>query len=311
MGFIDCLMGKIEVISLYNTNKCNINCIYCLSDKSKEDGLSFEDKISVIRQAKQMGAKAVFLAGSGEPMMDKDFFPLIKSISITGMKPVVLTNGILITRKVAKELKKNNVMIGMKIPSLDKKILEKLAGTKNAYKMLDFKSGSKSIKIPAFLKNLLEIFDTKDLRVSIPLTKINFESINEVIDFCEEYDIKIMIETLIYTGNAEKNISTLKLTDDQEKNLIELVKNRLPHFAKSGPCRFERNPVVESDGNIAVCLSRSANVGNVKDEPLAKLFKKLHKKYKNEFTRKIQNKTVGMTCNGLGNCRGREYYNKK
>jgi len=310
MDFMNRLMGKIEVLSLYNTNKCNINCIYCLSDKSKEDGLSFEDKISVVRQAKQMGAKAVFLAGSGEPMMDKDFFSLIKYISKAGLKPVVLTNGIMITRKVARKLKESNTMIGVKIPSFNKKILEKLAGTKDAYKMINFKSGEKSIKIPAFLKYLLEIFNTKDLRVSIPLTKINFESINGVIDFCEEYDIKIMIETLIYTGNAGKNISELKLTSNQEKDLIELIKNRLPHLTASKPCFFENNPVIESDGNIAVCLSRSANVGNVKDKPLAKLFKELHKKYKNEFKRKIQNKTVGITCNGLGNCRGREYYEK-
>ena len=311
MWFADRLFGKIEVLSLYNTNKCNIDCIYCFSDKNKVDGLSFEDKISVIDQARQMGAGAVLLAGSGEPMMDKDFFPLIRYISKAGMKPVVLTNGILITRDIAMDLKKSNARVAVKIPSFDKEILEKLAGKKGVYRMLDFKSGTKNKKIPSFLKYLIEIYDKKDLSVSVPLTKINYESLNGLIDFCEENGIRIMIETLIYTGNAKKNISDLKLTQNQEKNIIELIKNRLPHLGKTTTCFFERNPVVESDGNIAVCFSRSANVGNVKDRPLAKLFKELHKKYKNEFRRKIHNKTIGITCNGIGNCRGREYHNLK
>lgn len=315
MKILNRLFNRIDILSFYTTTKCNLNCIYCLSDKHKRECLTLEDKKSVIAQARKMGARSVYLAGSGEPLMDKDLFPLLEYINSQGMQPVVITNGTLISKKTAKQLYNSNVIVCVKVPSFDKKILEELAGKKGVYKLINFEyffnNRKIKIKIPSFLKYLIEEFkDKKRLEVGVPVSKINIVSLIDIIEFCKRNGIKIYVESLIYKGNALKNYSKLKMSPMEEKKLIELIETSLPYFKHKRECIFESNPFIDVDGSIAICFSRSADVGTIKEKPLADLFREVRKKYKDEFKRKIDKSRVEITYHGLGSCRGRSLYNE-
>ncbi|MFH1692106.1 MAG: radical SAM protein [Candidatus Omnitrophota bacterium] len=77
---------------------CNLRCIHCAVWKQKKEGLSFGQKINIIRQLGRAGVFYLGLGG-GEPLLDEHLGDLIKEAKKWRMVVNVSTNGLLLEDK--------------------------------------------------------------------------------------------------------------------------------------------------------------------------------------------------------------------
>ena len=98
---------KKPVVVWNMTRRCNLKCVHCYAHAEKLEGV---DDISTL-QAKAMiddlaayGAPVMLFSG-GEPLVRKDLVELARHATEKGMRAVISTNGTLITKEKARELK--------------------------------------------------------------------------------------------------------------------------------------------------------------------------------------------------------------
>ncbi len=91
-------------VSIHVTNKCNLRCSYCYANvedrfsKNVEDFTTQELK-AYIKEMKQLGTRWIILLG-GEPLLRDDIGELIRFIKHEGIFCELVTNGILIEKKI-------------------------------------------------------------------------------------------------------------------------------------------------------------------------------------------------------------------
>lgn len=215
------LFGRIDLLYLDVTHACNLRCITCPTDAGvpKQGELTLEEKKWVITQAKKMGARAVPLCGSGEPLLYKDILPLIDYITKLDMATVIFTNGICVTPETAEFPITRNVEVFFKLWSFETAVVDRMVGVENAYEWADFSythNGiSRSVRIPYGLKCLLDSAKKHDRRnlvkIELLITKINYTSVVEVVRFCKEMHLGLWLETVLLSGRAVENYSDITL----------------------------------------------------------------------------------------------------
>jgi len=285
------LFGRIDLLYLDVTHACNLRCITCLTDAGapKQGELTLEEKKSVITQAKKMGAGAVPLCGSGEPLLYKDICPLIDYITKLDMATVIFTNGICITPETAEFLITRNVEVFFKLWSFETAVIDRMVGVENAYEWADFSythnGTSRSVRIPCGLKYLLDSAQKHNRRnlvkIELLITKINYTSVAEVVRFCEEMHLGLWLETILLSGRAVENYDDITLDSARYHalycQLLKIVGAKYLQRCRRKGCVVEKNPVVSADGEIGFCSGRTASVGNVRDLPLKELFSRARK----------------------------------
>lgn len=88
---------KLHEVSLELSNRCEGRCIHCSSDSKSEadrnDELSSDSWILVIKEAKNLGADVISLSG-GEPLIYSDWQEIVWTIANEGMGVLFYTCGI-------------------------------------------------------------------------------------------------------------------------------------------------------------------------------------------------------------------------
>jgi radical SAM protein with 4Fe4S-binding SPASM domain len=90
--------AELGELWIHTNNSCNLACSHCLvsSGPDGDPGLSTEKVLSVIEEARSLGAKRFYFTG-GEPLVRKDFFEIAAAaLADPEAELAVLTNGILI-----------------------------------------------------------------------------------------------------------------------------------------------------------------------------------------------------------------------
>ena len=100
LGFINYKLKKVNISNrptlywLEPTNKCNINCVMCPNDKFTDEQLGFMslDLFHSIIDKIKSSASSVYLLVSGESLLHKDIYPMIKYARDNNIRPLVNTN---------------------------------------------------------------------------------------------------------------------------------------------------------------------------------------------------------------------------
>ena len=85
----------INYVRLAVTDRCNLRCFYCMPEEGikflpREDLLSYEEMVRMIRLLADMGIEKVRLTG-GEPFVRRDLMGFIRKIAdIDGIKKIAL-----------------------------------------------------------------------------------------------------------------------------------------------------------------------------------------------------------------------------
>lgn len=94
-----------KMLNIYITNACNLRCTHCFmkSGTKLKSELKLEDWMNVLSDFKAFGGENVTFSG-GEPLMFQDFAEILKYVHNKGLKVTILSNGLLWTESMIKEL---------------------------------------------------------------------------------------------------------------------------------------------------------------------------------------------------------------
>ncbi len=98
---------KKPVVVWNMTRRCNLKCVHCYAhalDEQGNDDISTAQAKVMIDDLAAYGAPVMLFSG-GEPLVRKDLVELANYATGKGMRAVISTNGTLITKEKAKELK--------------------------------------------------------------------------------------------------------------------------------------------------------------------------------------------------------------
>ncbi len=111
------------------TRRCNCTCYYCYQQSLQQTKeLSLEQWQQVFSQLKSAGALYLTLSG-GEPFVREDIFDLLKEAKKQNFAVSLISNGLLISEVVAKQLKDFTVMdVGISFHAAERDLHDRLSG---------------------------------------------------------------------------------------------------------------------------------------------------------------------------------------
>jgi len=277
---------------------CQYNCAKCFSGGSKEytrqlkemgkkaTNLSEEDRQNMIKEAHDLGAKALVTAGAGEPLLSKDLDKVIEMCSKMDMYVVIFTNGLLLDKEKAEKYLSKNVSIVFSLDSLKEENYNKLTGTKGNLKT-----------VLKHLKDLLEmaeekaeiVGDYKIVRVAVNtnptmLTYRPEEGIDEVKEIHEMIDGRATHFVSHITPNAKARENWKMLVGTEDCRINPVLEEAQKKYSKGlggssrrddGKCAYMYNGVVQFAGYWMGCpnVGVSADIGRYPEVNVEQHFK--------------------------------------
>ncbi|HOP48211.1 MAG TPA: 12,18-didecarboxysiroheme deacetylase [Desulfobacteraceae bacterium] len=206
---------KKPVVVWNVTRTCNLNCIHCYARATKDKNdmeLSFEQGLSLIDDLASYGVPVILFSG-GEPLMRPDLVELAHHAVKSGMRAVISTNGTLITREKANDLKEIGLSyVGISLDGMEA-INDRFRGRKGA-----FQDALKGIK------NCQEAGLKVGLRFTI--NRINANEIDDIFDLLEEYNIpRVCFYHLVYSGRGSDLVEQ-DLDHIETRKAVDLIIDR-------------------------------------------------------------------------------------
>ena len=275
--------GKLLRVWFHITNQCNLRCIYCFVHKTTEKmnfQLALKTMARIINEAKEYGYREIVcnIAG-GEPLLQfNEVLKIVKfgrkeaRIRKISIKFGIITNGTLITQKIANTLKKENMFVAVSIDGLEK------------YQDLQrpFINGMGSFRFVERGINYLRKAKVGFNGIAV-ITAKNIEHLPELTKYSMNNNIPFVYYFYKDNPNSKENVEAnysqiikyFKLALKEIYNnppkytllhgLLDMVRLDHPHIY---PCRAGRNYlVVRHDGKIASCpVSIDRTIGSVEDK---------------------------------------------
>lgn len=309
------------IISWNTTQGCNISCAHCYRDAGakRADELTTQEGKKLLDEIARAGFKIIILSG-GEPLMRSDIYELISYAKEIGLRPVLGTNGILITEEVARKLKEAGLgAAGISVDSIDKDRHDTFRGCPGAWEqtMAGIEACKKvglrfQIHTTAMNWNELEITDITDLAVKLGAMA---HHIFFLVPTGRGKDIE---DTTLKTEQYEALLN--RILDKQTQVPIELKPTCAPQFMtiakeRDMAMRFTRGClagtsycVILPNGDVHPCPYLPMKIGNVKSTDFDVLWRD------SEVFNRLRHEPLKGGCgtcgyDGIcGGCRARAYY---
>ncbi|MBW2117071.1 MAG: 12,18-didecarboxysiroheme deacetylase [Deltaproteobacteria bacterium] len=206
---------KKPVVVWNVTRACNLNCIHCYAravEQKHEKEMTHDQGLAVIDDLAAFGAPVILFSG-GEPLMRPDLTELARYAVSKGMRAVISTNGTLITREKADELKKIGLSyVGVSIDGMEP-VNDRFRGKKGAFK--DAMAG---------IKNSQEAGLKVGLRFTI--NRMNRDEIPYMFDLLEEHDIpRVCFYHLVYAGRGSDMLEQ-DLDHEETRKVVDVIMDR-------------------------------------------------------------------------------------
>lgn len=211
------------VVVWNSTNRCNLKCVHCYAkanqDLDPKELDTAEAKI-MIDDLAQYGAPVLLMSG-GEPLVRKDAIELISYARDKGMRPVLSTNGTLIDRVVAQELKDAGATYaGISLDGLQP-VNDQFRGVQGAYrKALDGIHACMDVGLKVGLR--------------FTINKMNFSELPGIIQMLVEENIpRACFYHLVYAGRG-KGIADADLNSEQARQAMDMLLDGSEMLKKAG-----------------------------------------------------------------------------
>lgn len=130
------LILKRPILVIFDSTKlCNQRCPMCNIYRKESEQLSVEQIDKVAGDLKKFGVRYVFVQG-GEPLIRKDIIRVIDAFIKHSIKPTIITNGVLLTPEIARQIAKRNCNLAISIDSLDSERYAYLRGSDDLEKVI-------------------------------------------------------------------------------------------------------------------------------------------------------------------------------
>ncbi|MDL2316164.1 12,18-didecarboxysiroheme deacetylase, partial [Desulfovibrio sp. OttesenSCG-928-A18] len=214
---------KKPVVVWNMTRRCNLKCVHCYAHALEEEG---QDDISTV-QAKAMiddlaayGAPVMLFSG-GEPLVRKDLVELAQHATSKGMRAVISTNGTLISKEKAAELKK----VGLSYVGIS------LDGGEEIH--------DRFRKVPGCFKKALQGIENcqaEGLKVGLRFTinKRNQSEVPKLFDLVRDLEVpRICFYHLVYSGRGSELIKE-DLDHAETRAVLDLIMDRTRELFEAG-----------------------------------------------------------------------------
>ena len=199
------------------TNRCNLRCQHCYlsaEDRDYSGELTNQQAKEFIYDLAEMKAPVLLFSG-GEPLLRKDLFELGRLAADLGLRPVLSTNGTLITEEAAQKLLEAGFQyVGISID-----------GAPPTHDLFRVKEGAFEQALVG-LRNANKVGLKTGVRFTV--NRLNQVDLNEVLNIIEREGIpRFCMYHLVYSGRG-KELADLD-TSKEEKRLImdQVIKRTL------------------------------------------------------------------------------------
>ena len=212
----------LSEISIEILQRCPNRCIYCSSHSNPQAThiIPFEIIKNVIDDAKSLGCKTVCLSG-GEPVLHPQILNIISYIAKQQLICYVYTSGIYMKDEVYSSLPNEYIeaIRGM----VDKVIFNVEADSSALYDQImgtdvgGFDMMKKSINDCVSSGLVVETH-------VVPM-QVNFKHLKSIFEMCYQLGVsKVSILRLVLQGRALENLSLVKLTGEESREVTKLIK---------------------------------------------------------------------------------------
>jgi len=194
------------------TLACNMKCMHCGSaaGKIRSNELTTEEALVLCEELKKLGTGLVTLIG-GEPFLRKDWYKIAQKIKDLGMDLTIISNGLIIDKKIVTQLKKlNPYAVAISLDGATSETHDSIRGVKGSFD-----------KCISCLKLLKEF--GLSTSVITTLHKRNVRELTKIRDLLLNRGIAWQIQMAGPTGRFPKKLllSFLKNFFSQKKNFIQ------------------------------------------------------------------------------------------
>jgi len=205
------------------TRTCNLNCVHCYTDSCNqkyEGEMSTEEGRALIRDLAGFGIPSLLLSG-GEPLMRRDIFSLIEYAAKSNIRPVLSTNGTLIDRRAAQNIKDAGIVyVGISLDGMEE-VNDRFRGARGAFK-----------KAMKGFENCAAVGQRVGLRLT--LTKRNYADLDLIFDFIEKEGInRACFYHLVYSGRGGDMFKD-DLTHGESRIAMDIIMARTKDFFSRG-----------------------------------------------------------------------------
>lgn len=215
---------KKPVVVWNMTQRCNLKCVHCyahaVEPSRHKDPISTDQAKAIIDDLAAFGAPVMLFSG-GEPLVREDLVELAKYATSRGMRAVISTNGTLITKAKARELKGVGLSyVGISLDGAEE-VHDRFRAVPGSYKMA--------------LKGV-ENCQAEGLKVGLRFTinKRNAAEIPHLFDLIEAMEVpRICFYHLVYSGRGSELIKE-DLDHAETRAVVDLIMDRTRALHEKG-----------------------------------------------------------------------------
>jgi MoaA/NifB/PqqE/SkfB family radical SAM enzyme len=269
-----------ESLMLLLTNRCQCTCLHCITYGIRgKPELSTDEICNVIDQALELGAYNVSFEG-GEPTLRKDLFALIEHVDESKAITHVITNGLLLDRKYVRRLKEAGLdYLHISLDSPYAEIHNKFRGVPKLFE-----------KVTAGMKYGVEMGLLTVIEYTATPENSDIKTLNDLYNYGKALGVhEILIDEVVPGGRWAFHEEDV-LTDEDRMRLIEIQNEANREMGPRVCCSFHlRNPSIvgcfagrrwlwiSPTGEVMPCLHIPISFGNVRDESLKGIWRKMRK----------------------------------
>ena len=212
----------LSEISIEILQRCPNRCIYCSSHSNPQAThiIPFEIIKNVIDDAKSLGCKTVCLSG-GEPFLHPQILDIISYIAKQQLTCYVYTSGIYMKDEVYSSLPNEYIeaIRGM----VDKVIFNVEADSSALYDQI---MGTEVGGFDMMKKSINDCVSSGlVVETHVVPMQVNFKHLKSIFEMCYQLGVsKVSILRLVLQGRALENLSLVKLSGEDNREVTKLIK---------------------------------------------------------------------------------------
>jgi radical SAM protein with 4Fe4S-binding SPASM domain len=279
---IEDITGPVSAI-LELTNRCNLECVICLNKSGltvDSPMVPFEKICEIIDELYAMNTTGISLSG-GEPFLRKDIFDIFEYAR--DKLPVTFsTNGTLLTENMVERLCEDGLAgIMIALHSCNPRIHDTITGVKGS-----------------FQKALHGVEICMDAGVNcvtnMTLTQINAATLNETIDFVQQWGCDMVVNKFLPIGRGKENQTTLNIPLEEYRELVTHLYRRKKELKGHMDLQVDHIPYesilsqesyfsgcdaginvckITPSGNVHTCQFIPLPIGNVYEQSFRSIWK--------------------------------------
>jgi radical SAM protein with 4Fe4S-binding SPASM domain len=275
---------SLRYLELQLTDRCNLQCRHCYLGQGRQQDLPFEQGLRILKEFGEMQGLRLLLSG-GEPLLHPQFWRVNDLLRNYDFRSVLLSNGTLITKKVAKRLQVHEVQV-----SLD-----------------GMKEGHESLRGRGTFRKALTAVDylhEAGIQVSVAtmIHKDNLKEFDSLVGLLQSKEIKEWnVDVPCMEGRLKEN-ENLCPSPAEAGPLLNYGFGGGMHTSKENYCCGAHLCAIMPNGHVAKCGLFSQDPVGFIDEGLRVCWERIPR---------IQLKELTCNCSLMEECRGGCRYRAK